>query len=170
VIPVYSLLLVCVLPLPRAHETAGATGTRHSPRPPWGREIYQRLGRNASRARSRMWTRRHSGMVRRTRPGISRFRVRCFASPRNDGYGFTRCLKIESALARAEHPRSDHLAPLAGRRRKNPHRSKFCNKKFSAVLANTCMLATRSVLPVSSVIADGTNPATPMQLWPAASP
>src|SRR6185295_386180 len=29
--------------------------------------------------------RRHSGMVRRTRPGISRFRVRCFASPRNDG-------------------------------------------------------------------------------------
>jgi len=28
--------------------------------------------------------RRHSGMVRRTRPGISRFRVRCFASPRND--------------------------------------------------------------------------------------
>src|SRR5438270_13901627 len=35
---------------------------------------------------------RHSGMVRRTRPGISRFSgaqlrtiVRCFASPRNDG-------------------------------------------------------------------------------------
>src|SRR2546421_8863209 len=28
---------------------------------------------------------RHSGMVRRTRPGISRFRVRCYASPRNDG-------------------------------------------------------------------------------------
>src|SRR5476651_1304504 len=27
---------------------------------------------------------RHSGMVRRTRPGISRFRARCFASPRND--------------------------------------------------------------------------------------
>src|SRR5207248_612426 len=27
---------------------------------------------------------RHSGMVRRTSPGISRFRVRCFASPRND--------------------------------------------------------------------------------------
>jgi hypothetical protein len=26
----------------------------------------------------------HSGMVRRTRPGISRFRVRCSASPRND--------------------------------------------------------------------------------------
>jgi hypothetical protein len=24
-------------------------------------------------------------MVRRTRPGISRFRFRCFASPRNDG-------------------------------------------------------------------------------------
>src|SRR5882672_9101504 len=34
-IPVYSLLLVCVLPLPSAHETAGATGTRRSPRPLW---------------------------------------------------------------------------------------------------------------------------------------
>ena len=32
----------------------------------------------------------HSGMVRRTRPGISRFRVRCCASPRNDGsIGYT---------------------------------------------------------------------------------
>ena len=30
---------------------------------------------------------RHSGMVRRTRPGISRFRVRCCASPRNDRTG-----------------------------------------------------------------------------------
>ncbi len=30
-------------------------------------------------------------MVRRTRPGISRFRVRCFASPRNDGY--TICIR-----------------------------------------------------------------------------
>src|SRR5450755_4654557 len=28
---------------------------------------------------------RHSGMVRRTRPGISRFRVRIFDAPRNDG-------------------------------------------------------------------------------------
>jgi len=34
VIPVYSLLLVCVLPLQSAHETAGALGIRHSPRPP----------------------------------------------------------------------------------------------------------------------------------------
>src|SRR6266850_7584229 len=33
VIPVYSLLLVCVLPLPSAHEAAGATGIRRSPRP-----------------------------------------------------------------------------------------------------------------------------------------
>ncbi|QOZ12611.1 hypothetical protein XH96_38225 [Bradyrhizobium sp. CCBAU 51765] len=27
----------------------------------------------------------HSGAARRAEPGISRFRVRCFASPRNDG-------------------------------------------------------------------------------------
>jgi hypothetical protein len=33
VIPGYSLLLVCVLPLPSAHEAAGATGIRRSPRP-----------------------------------------------------------------------------------------------------------------------------------------
>src|SRR5665647_1691856 len=37
-----------------------------------------------------MWLSRHSGMVQRTRPGISRFRVRCFASPRNDGAGLFR--------------------------------------------------------------------------------
>ena len=30
-IPVYSSLLVCVLPIPSAHEAAGATGIRHSP-------------------------------------------------------------------------------------------------------------------------------------------
>jgi len=35
VIPGYSLLLVCVLPLPSAHEAAGATGIRRSPRPLW---------------------------------------------------------------------------------------------------------------------------------------
>src|SRR5712672_3002716 len=33
VIPGYSLLLVCVLPLPSAHEAAGAKGIRRSPRP-----------------------------------------------------------------------------------------------------------------------------------------
>src|ERR1700741_1433833 len=38
------------------------------------------LGANVARTSQT----RHSGMVRRTRPGISRFRVRCFASPRND--------------------------------------------------------------------------------------
>jgi hypothetical protein len=38
VIPVYSLLLVCVLPIPSAHEAAGATGIRHSPRPLWAED------------------------------------------------------------------------------------------------------------------------------------
>jgi len=49
-----------------------------------------------------------------------------------------------------------------------------CNSSFnnnsSAVLANTCMLPVRSLLPVSSVITFVTPPATAMQLWPAASP
>jgi hypothetical protein len=50
-VPVYSLLLVCVLPIQSAHEAAGAAGTRHSPRPPWGREINAQLGRIVSRGR-----------------------------------------------------------------------------------------------------------------------
>src|SRR5713101_3475800 len=50
-VPVYSLLLVCVLPIQSAHETAGAAGTRHSPRPPWGRKINANLGRIAPRGR-----------------------------------------------------------------------------------------------------------------------
>jgi hypothetical protein len=50
------------------------------------------------------------------------------------------------------------------------HRDKFCSSRLSAVAANACMLPSRSVLPVSSVITDGTTPATAMQLWPAASP
>src|SRR3979411_3124631 len=55
-VPVYSLLLVCVLPIQSAHEAAGAAGTRHSPRPPRGRELNARLGRIAPRGRSRMWS------------------------------------------------------------------------------------------------------------------
>src|SRR5258706_4220243 len=34
-----------------AHEAAGAAGTRHSPRPQWGREIFAWLGRIAPRDR-----------------------------------------------------------------------------------------------------------------------
>src|ERR1700682_6027956 len=51
---VYSLLLVCVLPIQSAHEAAGAAGTRRSPRPPWGREINAPLGRIAPRGRERI--------------------------------------------------------------------------------------------------------------------
>jgi hypothetical protein len=47
---------------------------------------------------------------------------------------------------------------------------RFCSKRFSAVVANTCMFASRSGLPVSSVIAVCSRPAIAMQLWPAASP
>src|SRR4029450_6154943 len=53
--------------------------------------------------------RRHSGMVRRTRPGISRFRVRCFASPRNDAE------KIRMTIATTTDtpkPRIDFTRPV----------------------------------------------------------
>jgi hypothetical protein len=44
------------------------------------------------------------------------------------------------------------------------HRDRFCSNKFSAVLANICMLPSRSALPVSSVNTDSAGPATAMQL------
>src|SRR6478752_6068313 len=47
---------------------------------------------------------------------------------------------------------------------------KFSSSRFSAVFANACMLACRSLLPVSSVNTDCAGPDTAMQLWPAASP
>jgi hypothetical protein len=39
-VPVYSLLLVCVLPIQSAREAAGAAGTRHSPRPLRARDFF----------------------------------------------------------------------------------------------------------------------------------
>jgi len=66
--------------------------------------------------------RRHSGMVRRTRPGISRFRVRCFASPRNDGvWGASLAMKALQFQTRVRDPATqcarvvdDSSAPLEG--------------------------------------------------------
>jgi len=64
----------------------------------------------------------------------------------------------------------DEATELENALSRDRHRDRFCNKKFSAVEANTCMLASRSALPVSRVIAECSRPATAMQLWPAASP
>src|SRR6266567_8029836 len=52
VIPVYSLLLVCVLPLPSAHEAAGATGIRRSPRPLWAEDLSTPRALRVARAKS----------------------------------------------------------------------------------------------------------------------
>ena len=49
-------------------------------------------------------------------------------------------------------------------------RDMFASSRLSAVAANTCMLARRSALPVSSVVTDCSGPETAMQLWPGASP
>src|SRR5258707_4518063 len=48
------LVVTRVLSTNIAHEAAGAAGTRHSPRPPWGREINAQLGRIAPRGRERV--------------------------------------------------------------------------------------------------------------------
>jgi hypothetical protein len=54
VIPGYSLLLVCVLPLPSAREAAGATGIRHSPRPLWAEDSSTARAHGAARSRTRV--------------------------------------------------------------------------------------------------------------------
>src|SRR5262245_33584638 len=54
-------------------------------------------------------------MVRRTRPGISRFRVRCLASPRNDG-GFTKTVRARLSLLPIPEIRLDRAVHLDGER------------------------------------------------------
>src|SRR5450631_825051 len=107
-----------------AHETAGAAGTRHSPRPYLGREINPQLGRTAPRdrevmfGRSHVWNwsgHRHSGAMRSIEPGISRFRVWSCGPSRNDGVWLAMtalqlkrlgCLKIESNNKPTRHART----------------------------------------------------------------
>ena len=56
----------------------------------------------------------HSGMVRRTRPGISRFRDRCSASPRNDGV--CSYSKHDFMISRCDAPEvCIYLPPQGGR-------------------------------------------------------
>ena len=79
------MLLVCVLPIQSAHETAGASCARHSPRPLWRGNQMQHLGRMARRGRKRVFSRHcerseaiHSFFARQD--GLLRF-------ARNDGRG-----------------------------------------------------------------------------------
>src|SRR5882757_4188949 len=53
----YSLLLVCVLPLQSAHEAAGATGIRRSPRPLWAEDPATPRAHRAARAPTCVWSR-----------------------------------------------------------------------------------------------------------------
>src|SRR6266581_7705118 len=85
-IPVYSLLLVCVLPLPSAHEAAGALGIRHSPRPLWAED--SATARAHCAARSRMRVCRHC--EERSDEAIHSFFARhdgLLRFARNDGTG-----------------------------------------------------------------------------------
>jgi hypothetical protein len=101
-----------------AHEAAGAAGIRRSPRPLKGerfmhssgasrreREVVCGLDIVVERKRPRL---RHSGAMRSIEPGISRFRVWSCGPSRNDGYGSTRCLKIESVAIRSARTRYTH--------------------------------------------------------------
>ena len=102
------MLLVCVLPLPSAHEAAGATGIRRSPRPLWaedscnGSGAWRREGANvclAVRVFSRHCERSeaiHSSYTRRD--GLLRF-------ARNDGL---------RAMAQHGAPHSQSSSPANG--------------------------------------------------------
>ena len=163
-----------------AHAAAGAMGTRHSPRPLWADRSCTTRAQCAARRRS------VSGCHRPRKRAIQfpsrdarmlRFAIRCAS----DGSPMVSRLCVCTSRSpdddrdiRAQHRfvpgcRSRSFAATK-LRCSAPQRERFCSKKFSAVLANTCMLASRSGLPVSSVIADGSRPAIAMQLWPAASP
>ena len=63
-----------------AHEAAGATGTRHSPRPLLGEIFMQQLGRTAPRERSRMDLPSLRG-AQATKQSILRGEMDCFAEP-----------------------------------------------------------------------------------------
>jgi len=54
--------------------------------------------------------------------------------------------------------------PPPGEGESSTHRDRFSSSKFNAAAANACMLASRSALPVSSVMTCDTRPAIAMQL------
>jgi hypothetical protein len=90
---------------------------------------------------------------------------------RGRGWGVYQLAPLAASLLR--HPHPDPSPPLRGGRGAqggNIQADKFFNNRFSAVDANTCIFANRSLLPVSSVITSTSGPATAMQLCPAASP
>src|SRR5450631_899728 len=81
-IPVYSLLLVCVLPLPSAHEAAGATAPG-IPHALFGRKINARLGRIAPRDREVVFGIRSAVIASAAKQSIFlslRGKMDCFAS------------------------------------------------------------------------------------------
>src|SRR5262245_14694744 len=66
---------------------------------------------------------RHSGAVRRTEPGISRFRVRLFEAPRNDYGGESRAHQPSSSALRGSSTVltfSSLIVPLAMRSLSSP--------------------------------------------------
>jgi hypothetical protein len=177
-----------------AHETAGAACTRSSLRPLFFEgERYANLGQMMSRERGSVSHRHARAGGHPVFRGVSdgTENSRCTGYPAFAGYdggGWSVAIHVIarsacddlSAVAvwrrrkQSRHPLlQDGLLRFArndGRRLRSSYRDKFCSRKFNAVLANTCMLSNRSLLPVSSVIADASAPAMPMQPWPAASP
>jgi hypothetical protein len=151
-----------------AHEAAGATGARHSPRPQRGREINADLGRMARRGREGVFGEyecaaifvercdaqfrlRHSGMVRRTRPqmrncasGNLEIPGSCFACPGMTVYGFTR-----GACHRAAFAPTAWLAMMMKRAR---HTHRLAQENVAATLPSPKSSITTLSPAVSQIV------------------
>jgi hypothetical protein len=176
---------MCVFYSAFAHETAGAARTRSSLRPLlfWGERICKTRAHRVARTWSYIQpsSLRTQGPIRRVL-SFRQWSGRLSIQPTPGVMG--PCVRRDDSRERSNHQRhceersDEAIHSLFARqngllrfaRNDGSYRDKFCSRKFSAVLANTCMFSNRSFLPVSSVIADASAPAMPMQLWPAASP
>ena len=103
-VPVYSLLLVCFLPMQSAHEAAGAVGTRHSPRPPWAKVSCTTRAHRVARRERVFGIDRHGDLPNSARmlwcTGRSS-RASARSTPFNEAQGESRCARDQAQKSSA---------------------------------------------------------------------
>jgi hypothetical protein len=136
------LLLVCVLPLPSAHEAAGATGIRRSPRPLWAEDSSTPRAHCAARSRTRVWIWKSCLELAQTPSfrGDAKHRTRNLEIPR--------CVIAHLRSGPADHPgmtasrllRRFHLCSLSYRGQVAPNDARN-NLILLRALSSPCALA-----------------------------
>src|SRR6266550_6098810 len=106
-----SLLLVCVLLLPSAHEAAGAAGIRRSPRPLWAEDSSKASGASRREDEAVCET------ISRSNSHFLCVEMDCFACARNDGSNIS-----HSPSSRAKGPltRNDRVPTSAKKEKPRP--------------------------------------------------